>query len=74
MTESMKTIGIAAFLLLLMSCPPLADSAEESHQTPNIILLVMDNFGYAPYGQNGCGLQRASSKPNNQTKANDTIQ
>jgi hypothetical protein len=45
-TESMITIGIAAFLLLLMSCPPLADSAEKSHQTPNIILLVMDNFGY----------------------------
>lgn len=63
-TESMIAIGIAAFLLLLMSCPPLADSAEKSHQTPNIILLVMDNFGYGEVGVYGGGMLRGAATPN----------
>jgi len=74
MTESMKTIGIAAFLLLLMSCPPLADSAEESHQTPNIILLVMDNFGYGEVGVYGGGVLRGAATPNIDSIADDGLQ
>ncbi|MDE0764092.1 MAG: sulfatase-like hydrolase/transferase, partial [Porticoccaceae bacterium] len=70
----MKTIGIAAFLLLVMSCPLLADSAEESHQTPNIILLVMDNFGYGEVGVYGGGVLRGAATPNIDSIADDGLQ
>lgn len=73
MTESMKTIGIAAFLLSVMSCPLLADSAEESHQTPNIILLVMDNFGYGEVGVYGGGVLRGAATPNIDSIADDGL-
>ncbi|MEH6582564.1 MAG: arylsulfatase [Halioglobus sp.] len=50
-------------LLLIMSCP-LPAAVPASENKPNILLVVMDNFGYGEIGVYGGGVLRGAATPN----------
>ena len=58
--------GLTAFLLLLMS-PWLATAASQTDAAvhkPNIVLVLMDNFGWGEVGVYGGGVMRGAPTPN----------
>ena len=50
--------------LILWAWIPLASSASESEIKPNIVLVLMDNFGYGEVGVYGGGVLRGAATPN----------
>ena len=54
----------AAFPLVLIVLVPLAAAAQGSDSKPNIVLVVMDNFGYGEVGVYGGGELRGAPTPN----------
>jgi hypothetical protein len=46
MLEYIRTVQILVLLLVLIASFPLAMAAPGNENKPNIVLVVMDNFGY----------------------------
>ncbi len=74
MIKSVKNICVAVFLPLLIGLPLLVDAAGKNREKPNIILLVMDNFGYGEVGVYGGGVLRGAKTPNIDSIAVDGLQ
>ena len=49
-------------LLMIMTCQ--LQAASESKQRPNIVIVLMDNFGYGEVGVYGGGILRGAATPN----------
>ena len=56
MPEYIRTLRIPVCLLVLIASVPLAAAAPGSDSRPNIVLAVMDNFGYGEIGVYGGGV------------------
>ncbi len=50
MAEYIRSVRIPAFLLVLIASGPLAVAAPASDKKPNLVLVLMDNFGYGEIG------------------------
>ena len=61
---SIRILSILAFLLVLVVSAPLAVAAPGSDSKPNIVLVLMDNFGYGEVGVYGGGVLRGAATPN----------
>ena len=64
MLRYLKSQRNIAFLLMLILSFPLTAIAANSTSTPNIVLVVMDNFGYGEIGVYGGGVVRGAPTPN----------
>ncbi len=64
MSKYIRNATRPAFLLVLFMLFPLAVAAPNSENKPNIILVLMDNFGYGEIGVYGGGVLRGAATPN----------
>jgi arylsulfatase A-like enzyme len=64
MSKHIRNVRSAAFLLVLFMSLPLAVAAAKNEDKPNIILVLMDNFGYGEVGVYGGGVLRGAATPN----------
>ena len=64
MFEYDRIVTIAVFLLVLVVSVPPAEAAPGSDDKPNIVLVLMDNFGYGEIGVYGGGALRGAATPN----------
>ena len=64
MFKYVRIMRIPVFLLALIASVPLAVAAPGSESRPNIVLVVMDNFGYGEIGVYGGGVLRGAATPN----------
>ncbi|MFT6286384.1 MAG: arylsulfatase [Alcanivorax sp.] len=64
MSEYVRNVKSLVFLVLLITSIPLAVVAAESDSKPNVVLVVMDNFGYGEIGVYGGGVLRGAATPN----------
>ena len=55
MSEYIRSARMATVLLVLIASVPLAMAALGSERKPNIVLVLMDNFGYGEPGVYGGG-------------------
>ena len=74
MLESIRTAKIAVFLIAIpvMASPILA--ASENPSKPNIVLVLMDNFGYGEVGVYGGGVLRGAATPRIDSLADEGVQ
>ena len=61
--EYIRSARIPVFLLVLIASVPLIAAAPGSDSKPNIVLVVMDNFGYGEIGVYGGGVLRGAPTP-----------
>ena len=64
MLNYIRTLRAPVFLLSLVALIPLAGNALADDNKPNIVLIVMDNFGYGEVGVYGGGELRGAPTPN----------
>ncbi len=64
MSEYIRKPSIPAFLIVLIASISLALAAPGSENKPNIVLVLMDNFGYGEIGVYGGGVLRGAATPN----------
>ena len=57
-------LSILASMMFLLSSPALVSGAQSSDAKPNIVLVLMDNFGYGEIGVYGGGEIRGAATPN----------
>ncbi len=69
-----RNVRITAFLLALIVSVPLALAAPGSEDKPNIVLVLMDNFGYGEPGVYGGGDIRGAPTPNIDSIAHEGFQ
>ena len=62
------------FLLILLSPLAFAQDAVERKNRPNIVLILMDNFGYGELGVYGGGAIRGAPTPNIDSIAHEGLQ
>ena len=58
-----RTVSFLLALVLIGSAPPIATAAG-SDEKPNIVLVLMDNFGWGEIGVYGGGVMRGAPTPN----------
>ena len=63
MAKHARTLRILACLLALMVVTPLALAESDDENKPNIVLVLMDNFGYGEIGVYGGGVTRGAPTP-----------
>ena len=64
MSKIIRSARISIFLLVLASVIPMtAAAAAGSDETPNIVLVLMDNFGWGEIGVYGGGVMRGAPTP-----------
>jgi arylsulfatase len=73
-SEHIRKATISAFLLLLIVSIPLTLDAAGSDDKPNIVLVLMDNFGYGEPGVYGGGEIRGAPTPNIDSIAHEGFQ
>ena len=56
MSKYIRNARLPVFLLALIVSVPLAAAARGSDNKPNIVLVLMDNFGYGEIGVYGGGV------------------
>ena len=64
MSEYIQSARIAIFLLIIFVLVTPTLAALESDKKPNIVLVLMDNFGYGEIGVYGGGVLRGAATPN----------
>ena len=64
MPQLIRRIRIPSFLLGIVVSVPLAAAAPGDSNKPNIVLVLMDNFGYGEVGVYGGGELRGAPTPN----------
>jgi arylsulfatase len=67
-------VRVPMFLLVLVLSAPLAVAAAESDNKPNIVLVLMDNFGYGEIGVYGGGVLRGAPTPRIDSLADEGFQ
>ena len=74
MSESVRTARITVFLIaiLVLASPILAAAGNPSK--PNIVLVLMDNFGYGEVGVYGGGVLRGAATPRIDSLASEGAQ
>ena len=70
---NLKAFILASVFICAMSLP-LAQAASANKEKPNIILVVMDNFGYGEVGVYGGGELRGAPTPNIDSIAHEGFQ
>lgn len=63
MSEYIRSARMPAILLVLIAWVPLALAAPGSEPRPNVVLVLMDNFGYGEPGVYGGGEIRGPPRP-----------
>ena len=73
MSECLRAARIAVFLIaiLVWASPILAAPGNPSK--PNIVLVLMDNFGYGEVGVYGGGVLRGAATPNIDSLAREGV-
>ncbi len=74
MTMYIRRATILAFLLVLIVSIPMTLDAAERNDRPNIVLVLMDNFGYGEPGVYGGGEIRGAPTPNIDSIAHEGFQ
>ena len=74
MSQVVRSTRIITTLLVLIASVPLALAAPESERKPNIVLVLMDNFGYGEPGVYGGGEIRGAATPNIDSIAHEGFQ
>ena len=74
MSEYIKISRISVFLLIIFVVVSPTLVALESDKKPNIVLVLMDNFGYGEIGVYGGGVLRGATTPNIDSIATDGFQ
>ena len=64
MSDFIRPARIAASLIILVASVPLAVAAPGTEDKPNVVLVLMDNFGYGEIGVYGGGALRGAPTPN----------
>ncbi|SVD96069.1 uncharacterized protein METZ01_LOCUS448923, partial [marine metagenome] len=64
MSKYIQSARIAIFLLIIFVLVTPTLAALESDKKPNIVLVLMDNFGYGEIGVYGGGVIRGAATPN----------
>ena len=64
MGERIRSVRVSICLFVLMASVPMATSAVGGDDKPNIVLVLMDNFGYGEIGVYGGGVLRGAATPN----------
>lgn len=64
MSDYIRNARIPVLLLVLVMSIPQAMAAPGSDRKPNIVLVLMDNFGYGEIGVYGGGVMRGAATPN----------
>ncbi len=63
MPKYIRSVKIPVCLSILIVFVPLAVAAPSSSDKPNIVLVLMDNFGYGEIGVYGGGVLRGAATP-----------
>jgi len=63
MPEFIRWTRVPICLLVLVATVPLTTAAAGSDDKPNIVLVLMDNFGYGEIGVYGGGVLRGAATP-----------
>jgi len=63
MSKCIRNVRFSAFLLTLILSAPLTLAATAAEKKPNIVLVLMDNFGYGEIGVYGGGVTRGAPTP-----------
>ena len=74
MSAYIKISRISVFLLIIFMLVSPTLAALESDKKPNIVLVLMDNFGYGEIGVYGGGVLRGAPTPNIDSIATDGFQ
>jgi arylsulfatase len=74
MFRHLRNFGISVFLLVFVAISPLSAAAPGDKDKPNIVLVVMDNFGYGEIGVYGGGVLRGAPTPNIDSIAEEGFQ
>jgi len=74
MSDRMRIIASPTLLLALILSAPLTLAASAMDSKPNIILVLMDNFGYGEVGVYGGGILRGAPTPNIDSIASEGFQ
>ncbi len=74
MSEYIRSARMAAVLLVLIASVPPALAAPGSERKPNVVLVLMDNFGYGEPGVYGGGEIRGAPTPNIDSIAHEGFQ
>jgi len=74
MSEFNRKATIPVFLFVLFMSFPLTVVAAGSDDKPNIVLVLMDNFGYGEVGVYGGGVMRGAATPNIDSIATEGFQ
>ena len=74
MSEYIQISRISVFLLIIFMLVSPTLAALESDKKPNIVLVLMDNFGYGEIGVYGGGVLRGAPTPNIDSIATDGFQ
>ena len=74
MSISVRILIVLAGLALVLAAPPLTSAAPGSDDKPNIVLILMDKFGYGEVGVYGGGELRGAPTPNIDSLATDGFQ
>ena len=64
MGNLLRSAGLFAFAMLIIAFTPSPASALGSDENPNIVLVLMDNFGWGEIGVYGGGAMRGAPTPN----------
>ena len=64
MSEHLRNTIITTSVLLFFVSAPQVLAATKSENKPNIVLVLMDNFGYGEVGVYGGGILRGAPTPN----------
>ncbi len=73
MSEYFRTARIAVFLIAILVLAPPILAAPGNPSKPNIILVLMDNFGYGEVGVYGGGVLRGAATPRIDSLADEGV-
>lgn len=74
MPKAIRSVSISVYLLIVTLSIPLTVNAAGSDDQPNIVLVLMDNFGYGEPGVYGGGAIRGAPTPNIDSIAHEGFQ
>ena len=74
MPESVRNVRVPIYLLILIASIPLNAAAAGTDDKPNIVLVLMDNFGWGEIGVYGGGVMRGAPTPRIDSVAAEGLQ
>ena len=74
MGKFVRHAGVFAFALLAVALSPSPVAAQGDGENPNIVLVLMDNFGWGEIGVYGGGVMRGAPTPNIDSIAAEGLQ